>query len=53
MLDRILQSPDTRVWLDKQGLEPVGGSREAFDLEIRADLDKWRKVVRRLGIRPQ
>jgi len=53
MLNRILQSPDTRAWLAKQGLEPVGGSRESFDLEIRADLDKWGKVVSRLGIRPQ
>jgi tripartite-type tricarboxylate transporter receptor subunit TctC len=53
MLNRILQNPDTRAWLDKQGLEPVGGSREAFDLEIRADLDKWAKVAGNLGIRKQ
>ena len=52
-LNRILRSPDTRAWLERQGLEPIGGSPEAFDSELRADLDKWGKVVRRLDIRPQ
>lgn len=52
-LNRVLRGPDTRAWLEKQGLEPVGGSPAAFDSEIRADLDKWGKLTRRLGIRPQ
>lgn len=52
-LNSILRSPDARAWLERQGLEPIGGSPEAFDSEIRADLDKWGKVARRLGIRPQ
>ena len=52
-LNRILRNPDTRAWLERQGLETIGGTPEAFDSEIRADLDKWGEVVRRLGIRPQ
>jgi tripartite-type tricarboxylate transporter receptor subunit TctC len=52
-LNRILRSPEARAWLERQGLEPIGGSPEAFDMEIRADLDKWGKVARRLDIRPQ
>lgn len=52
-LNRILRSPETRAWLERQGLEPIGGSPEAFDTELRADLDKWGKVVRRLDLRPQ
>lgn len=52
-LNRILRSPDTRAWLERQGLEPIGGTPQAFDSEIRADLDKWGNVVHRLGIRPQ
>jgi len=51
MLNRVLRSPDMRAWLEKQGLEPVGGSPEALDSEIRADLDKWDNVIRGLGIR--
>jgi tripartite-type tricarboxylate transporter receptor subunit TctC len=51
MLEVALRSPDVRAWLDKQGLELVGGPPAAFDREIRADLDKWDKVARRLGIR--
>jgi tripartite-type tricarboxylate transporter receptor subunit TctC len=53
LLNRVLRSPETRAWLEKQGLEPVGGSPESFDSEIRADLDKWGNVVSRLGIRSQ
>ena len=52
-LNRALRAADVRAWLDKQGLEPIGGTPEAFDAEIRADFDKWGKVTRRLGIRPQ
>jgi tripartite-type tricarboxylate transporter receptor subunit TctC len=51
MLNRALRSAEVSAWLDKQGLELVGGTPEAFDTEIRADLDKWDRVVRRLGIR--
>jgi tripartite-type tricarboxylate transporter receptor subunit TctC len=52
-LNRILRSQSTRAWLESQGLEPVGGSPKEFDSEIRADLDNWGKVTRRLGIRKQ
>ena len=52
-LNRILRGESTRAWLESQGLEPVGGSPRAFDAEIRADLDKWGEVTRRLGIRKQ
>jgi tripartite-type tricarboxylate transporter receptor subunit TctC len=53
MLNHALRSPDMRAWLERQGLEPVGGPPEAFAAEIRADFDKWGKIVRQLGIRPQ
>jgi tripartite-type tricarboxylate transporter receptor subunit TctC len=52
-LDRALRSQAIRAWLDKQGLEPIGGSPEAFASEIRADFDKWGNVARRLGLRRQ
>jgi len=52
-LNRILRSPDIRAWMEKQGLEPRGGSSAAFGAEMDADFDKWGKVTRSLGIRPQ
>ena len=52
-LNRILRSPDIRAWMEKQGLESRGGSSAAFGVEVRADFDKWGKVTRGLGIRPQ
>jgi tripartite-type tricarboxylate transporter receptor subunit TctC len=52
-LNRILSARETRAWLEAQGLEAVGGTPEAFGAEIRADLEKWGKVTRRLGIARQ
>jgi tripartite-type tricarboxylate transporter receptor subunit TctC len=52
-LNRILRSADMQAWLQKQGLDPIGGSPAAFGSEMRADFDKWGKVIRDLGIRPQ
>ena len=52
-LNRILRSADMQAWLQKQGLDPIGGSPAVFGAEIRADFDKWGKVTRGLGIRPQ
>jgi tripartite-type tricarboxylate transporter receptor subunit TctC len=52
-LNALLRSPDIRTWLEQQGLEPIGGSPEAFGSEIRADFEKWGKTTHRLGIRPQ
>jgi tripartite-type tricarboxylate transporter receptor subunit TctC len=52
-LNRMLRSPDVRAWMEKQGLEPIGGSPAAFGSEMRADFDKWGRTVRGLGIRPQ
>jgi len=45
-----LADPALRAWLDQQGLEPIGGSSEAFASRIRADVERWGTIVRRLGI---
>jgi tripartite-type tricarboxylate transporter receptor subunit TctC len=52
-LNRILRSRDTDAWLEKQGLQAVGGSADAFGSVMRADFDKWGEVTRRLGLRPR
>ena len=45
-----LADPALRGWLDQQGLEPIGGSPEAFAATIRADVERWGGIVRRLGV---
>ena len=48
--EAILREPATREWMDRQGLEPVGGSAESFARYLIDDEAKWRAVVARMGI---
>jgi tripartite-type tricarboxylate transporter receptor subunit TctC len=45
-----LAGPAFRAWLDQQGLERIGGTPEAFAATIRADVERWGAIVRRLGV---
>jgi tripartite-type tricarboxylate transporter receptor subunit TctC len=49
-LDRIRATEEVRRKLTGLGVEPVGGSPEAFAAHIRAESDKWGKLVRSAGI---
>lgn len=49
-LGRVLADPGMRGWLASQGLDPIGGTPEAFAAQIRADVDKWSRLAKRLGI---
>ena len=44
-LNRLLQEPDVRETLDKQGLAPTGGAPQKLAQMTRDDLDRWAKVV--------
>ena len=48
----ILAEPATIAALDKQGVEAEPGTPEALAARIRADIDKWRGVVAKAGIKP-
>ncbi len=50
-IGRILQVPDVRETLSKQGAEPVGGTPEEYGALIRRDIAKWAKVVKESGAR--
>ena len=52
-LDGILHEPQTRAWLDRQGLELAGGSAQDFEQVLRADYAKWGETMRRLRIRSE
>ena len=49
----ILRKPEALAWFDKQGLEPVGGPRAPFASEVRADYQRWGRLVRQLGLGPR
>jgi len=43
--NKALQMPDVKVKLMALGAEIVGGTPEAFDTFLRAELIKWKKVA--------
>ena len=50
-INKALQSPDLVARMEQFGLEPSGTTPEQFDAFIRAEIDKWGKVVKAAGIR--
>ena len=49
----ILALPELKERLSADGSEIVASSPEAFGAHIRTELDKWGKVIRSAGIKPQ
>ena len=48
---RILAIPEVRSRQIAAGLEPVGNTPEQFSQFMRAEMDKWARVVKRAGIK--
>ena len=48
-LNRILAMPDVKQKFADQGVEPVGGPPERFGEHIRAQIEKWGRVVKESG----
>ena len=46
----ILASPDMRAKLAEQGAEAVGGPPELFADHVRAEREKWARLIRERGI---
>ncbi|MBI3043036.1 MAG: tripartite tricarboxylate transporter substrate binding protein [Betaproteobacteria bacterium] len=52
-VDKILASADIQSRFGGMGLEPSGGSQEAFGRFIAAEIAKYAKVIKAAGIKPQ
>ncbi len=50
-IGRILQLPDVRETLSRQGAEPAGGTPEQYAAFIRTEIAKWAKVIKESGAR--
>ena len=50
---RVLQLPDIRAKLIEQGFEPVGSTPEQYTALVVADLAKWSKIFKEIGIKPE
>jgi tripartite-type tricarboxylate transporter receptor subunit TctC len=49
-VNRVLSSPDTREWLEKQGMVAVGGSPAEFTAQIQVDYEARGKIIREVGL---
>jgi tripartite-type tricarboxylate transporter receptor subunit TctC len=50
---RILTSTAMKEQLAAQGLDPIPTSPEGFAKQLRVEIEKWGKVVRATGAKPQ
>ena len=50
---RALRSADVKERMIAEGLEVVGGTPEEFAAYIKSETDKWTKVIKAAGIKPQ
>ena len=50
---KVLQQPNVKELLGKDGAEPVGSTPEQFAAFIKAETAKWAKVVKDAGIQPE
>jgi tripartite-type tricarboxylate transporter receptor subunit TctC len=46
---RAVKSSDLNERMKQQGMEPIGSTPEQFDALIRAEIEKWAKVVKASG----
>ncbi len=51
--NQVLQAPDVREQLLRQGADPIGGTPEDFAAVIARDIDRWKKVIAAAGLKPE
>jgi tripartite-type tricarboxylate transporter receptor subunit TctC len=49
-VNRVLASPELRGQLEEEAFEPVGGTPRDFADYVRAEVAKWGRLVREVGI---
>ena len=49
----VIRRPDFLERLARDGIEPVANSPEAFAAQIKADIERWRPIVKAAGVKPE
>jgi tripartite-type tricarboxylate transporter receptor subunit TctC len=52
-MNKMVQEAEMKKNLDAQGMVPSGGTPAKFGERIRKDYDRWLRVVREAGIKPE
>lgn len=50
---RILDTPEMRDYLQREGMDAAGGTPDDFSAHFKAEIAKWGKVVREAGIKAE
>lgn len=50
---RIVHTPEMRDWIANDGAEAVGSTPAAFAALIKSEIEKWSRVIRTVGIKPE
>ncbi len=50
---KILQRPDVKKRFSEEGVEPLGSTPEEFDAYIKAEIERWGRVIKAAGVRPE
>jgi tripartite-type tricarboxylate transporter receptor subunit TctC len=45
--------PDVRDQLSAQGADPIGSSPEEFAAYVKAEIEKWARVIKQAGVRAE
>ena len=49
----MIANPDTQRWMREQGFDPASGDPAHFARYLKVEIDKWAKVVKLSGVRPE
>jgi tripartite-type tricarboxylate transporter receptor subunit TctC len=49
-LARMLDAPEVRTRISREGADPVGSTPEAFAARVKSEIAKWSKVIKASGI---
>jgi tripartite-type tricarboxylate transporter receptor subunit TctC len=52
-INRILQQPDVRERFIANVMFPAGGSPEVLRDHLRSEIERWSKVIKQAGIKPE
>ena len=50
---RIIALPDVKERLPTLGFEPIGSTPEEFEAQIKAEIEKWARIVRDANVKAQ
>jgi tripartite-type tricarboxylate transporter receptor subunit TctC len=50
---RSQRAPEVRTQMERQGLEPTGGSPQQARSHLQREIATWKRVIQQAGIKPQ